>query len=92
MINSYLMLVTDLLRPRLNWDSEFTVVKKSDNKIFQYVLMIVIILFLLYLAKIFKDVNLYVCLISQIIIFGIIFACIDRAVKINQKKLFKKIN
>ena len=48
LINSFLMLIVDLRRPILNWDSEYIVTKKNDNKIFQYVFMIIMILVLLY--------------------------------------------
>ena len=91
-INSYLMLLVDLRRPRLNWNSEYTVVKKSDNKIFQYVLMIIMILLFLYLAKVLKDTNIEICLISQILVFSVLFVAIDRLVKKFQNRLFNKIN
>jgi ABC-2 type transport system permease protein len=91
LINSYLMLVVDLRRPNLDWDTEYSVVKKSDNKLFQYVLMIINILFLMYIAKIFSDVNIFISLIGEIIIFTIIFIIIDRCIKKWQNKLFNKI-
>jgi hypothetical protein len=85
------MLVVDLRRPNLDWDTEYSVVKKSDNKLFQYVLMIINILFLMYIAKIFSDVNIFISLIGEIIIFTIIFIIIDRCIKKWQNKLFNKI-
>ncbi len=90
-INSYLMLVVDLRRPNLDWDTEYSVVKKSDNKLFQYALMIVNVIFLMYIANIFEDINILVALIGEIIIFAIIFIIIDRCIKKWQNKLFHKI-
>lgn len=91
LINSYLMLVVDLRRPNLNWDTEYSVVKKSDNKLFQYVLMIMNVLFLVYLANIFENVNVLITLIGETIVYAIIFIIIDRSIKKWQNKLFNKI-
>ena len=91
LINSYLMLITDLRRPMLNWDSEQSVIKKNDNKVFQYFLMIIMVLIILYFANIFKNINLTLGIIIEIILFSIIFIIIDRLVKKNCKKLFNKI-
>lgn len=92
LINSYLMLLIDLRRPMLNWDSEQAVMKKNDNKIFQYFLMIIMVLVILYFANILKNLNLTLGLIIEIGIFMLIFIIIDRLVKKNCKKLFNKIS
>lgn len=91
LINSYLMLIVDLRRPNLDWDTEYAVVKKSDNKLFQYVWMIINVLLLMYIGKVFKEVDVLINLIGEIIIFAIIFIGIDRGVKKWQNKLFDKI-
>ncbi len=91
LINSYLMLIVDLRRPNLNWEAEYTVVKKSDNKFFQYAFMIVNILFLMYIAKILEDMNILVGLIIEMIIFALLFIILDRFIKKIQNKLFNKI-
>lgn len=91
LINSYLMLVVDLRRPNLDWNTEYSVVKKSDNKIFQYAFLIINILFLLYMAKIFKEINIMTALICETIIFVTVFIFIDRCIKKWQNKLFNKI-
>lgn len=90
-INSYLMLIVDLRRPNLDWDTEYAVVKKSDNKFFQYAFMIANILLLMYFVKIFESLNTLFALIAEAIIFAIIFIIIDRCVKKWQNKLFNKI-
>ena len=92
LINSYLMLLIDLRRPMLNWDSEQAVMKKNDNKIFQYFLMIIMVLLILYFANILKNLNLTLGLIIEIGIFMLIFIIIDRLVKKNCKRLFNKIS
>lgn len=91
-INSYLMLIVDLRRPNLDWDTAYSVVKKSSNKFFQYAFMIINVLFLLYVAKWLEGIDLKVALLAEMIVFAIIFLVIDRCVKKWQGKLFNKIN
>ena len=92
LINSYLMLLIDLKRPYLNWTSEHSVVKKNDNKSFQYALTIILILVYMYLSNIFKNVNVIITLIIEIFIFMITFIIIDRIVKKKSNQLFNNIN
>lgn len=90
-INSYLMLIVDLRRPNLNWDTAYSVVKKSSNKFFQYAFMIINVLFLMYVAKWLEGIDLKVALLAEMMIFAVIFFTIDRCVKKWQSKLFNKI-
>ncbi len=90
-INSYLMLMVDLRRPNLVWDTEYSVVKKSDNKFFQYAFMIINVLFLMYIANVFKNINILIMLIIETVIFAVIFIILDRCIKKWQHKLFNKI-
>ena len=91
LINCYLMLIVDLRRPNIDWATEEAVVKKSDNKLFQYALMIVNILILLYIGTIFKEIDILIAMIAELAIYTIIFVIIDRCVKKWQVKLFNKI-
>ena len=86
------MLLIDLKRPYLNWTSEHSVVKKNDNKSFQYALTIILILVYMYLSNIFKNINVIITLILEIIIFMIVFVIIDRIIKKKSNKLFDNIN
>lgn len=90
-INSFLMLVVDLKRPILNWDSEYQITKNNPNKIFQYVFMIIMILGLMYLAKILGEVNIICALGIQLLLFIVIFFIINILIKKNIKKLFSEI-
>lgn len=91
-INSYLMLIVDLRRPNLYWDSEYSVVKKNNNKAFQYILMIANVLFLMYIAKLLENLSIEVVLVVEFFIYFILFIVIDRCVKKWQRKLFNKVN
>ena len=91
LINSYLMVIVDLRKPYLNWNSEYSVIKRNDNKSFQYALTIIMILIFLYLSNIFKEVNVTLTLGIEIIIFMIVFIIIDRIIKKKIKNVFDKI-
>lgn len=90
-INSYVMLLVDLRRPNLDWDTQYSVVKKSENKVFQYAFMIANILFLMYLARILKNTNILIALLGEFAIYIILFIILDRGIKKWQSKLFDKI-
>ncbi|MCI8412436.1 MAG: hypothetical protein HFJ40_08505 [Clostridia bacterium] len=94
LINSYLMLIVDIRRPNLNWDSEYDVVKKNPNKIFQYGFMIIMIIILLYMSKLFKtfELNVVISLIIEIVVFLVVFLVIDIIVRKSKDKLFNNIN
>lgn len=90
-INSYSMLIVDLIRPKLEWDTEYAVLKQNNNKIFQYVFTVLIILLLIYLNKVLKGVNLDTSILVTGIIFAVIMTIINIFGKIKQNKLFEKI-
>lgn len=90
-INSIVTLIVDFKRPNLNWDNETSAIKENTNKLFQYILTIIIIVFLIYLNKIFNEINFNLAIILTIIIFIIIIFFINLYVKKNIKKLFEKI-
>ena len=92
-INSFLMLIVDIKRPILNWKAEIDVFKQNGNKIFQYVWTITVVVLLMYIKKVFENINLYIAILATFIIFTVIFIIINIYVKkqINKDKLFKKI-
>lgn len=89
-INSNLMLLVDLYRPNLEWKIEYEAVK-SDNKIFQYVFTIIIILLLVYFYKIFSDINLNLACLFIIFILILLVFILNKIIKFNINKLFNKI-
>ena len=86
------MLVVDLRRPILDWDSEYQITKNNPNKIFQYVFMIIMVLALMYLAKILGELSVILSLGIQLLIFMFVFVIINVLTKKNIEKLFLKIN
>ena len=91
LINSFLMVIVDLKRPNINWDIEVSAIKQNENKIFQYVLSICIILFLSYLSKVMVDLSLKLSIILINGIFILFIVLINLFVKKNIDKLFKKV-
>lgn len=91
-INSFLMIVVDLRRPNLNWITETSALKNNKNKLYQYATTIIIILILIYLIKILKNVNIIMSLTIIIFSLFIILFIINKLIKNNINKLFKKIN
>ncbi len=93
-LNSVIMLIVDLKRPVLNWKNEYEVLKQNNNKLFQYIYTIFMVLTLMYFMNIFNDINFNtaILIISCIFVISIIF--IDKYVKVQTKKnkLFDKIN
>lgn len=90
-INSQLMVIVDLCKPNLNWNAEYQAVK-SNNKIFQYALTIGVILLLVYFDKIFVNYNLINACLFIVLILIILILIINKIIKINITKLFKKLN
>ena len=93
MINSFLMLIVDIKRPKLNWKAEMDIFRQNENKIFQYVWTITVVVILMYIKRLFENINLYIAILATFIIFTVIFIIINIYVKkqINKNKLFKKI-
>ena len=89
--NSILMVIVDLKKGNMDWNSEYEVVKQNSNKLYQYVLTIIIVLLLNYFSKIFSDINLNFACILILVILLIILIILNKTIKIIKNKLFKKI-
>ena len=93
-INSFLMLVVDLRKPNLEWDNETDAIKQNKNKLFQYVLSIIICLILIYFKQVFEgfkiNLNLFVIFILIFLLF--ILFLINNKIKNKINKLFNRIN
>ena len=92
-INSLLMVLVDLKRPNLNWNSEYQLIKQNSNKIFQYILTIIIVLLLIYMTSIFQNFNsnIYISMFILFVFFAIILLIISKYIKKKQFKIFKNI-
>ncbi len=91
-INSKLMLLIDLIKPIINWDSEYEINKNQNNKIFQYAFSIFIIIFITYLVKVLNGTNLIMAYLVFVDIFMLLLFIINFIVKLKINKLFNKID
>lgn len=90
-INSFILSFIDLINPKLNWKAEYELLKNNKNKLFQYALIVLNILFLIYFKKLLIRYNLnFTLIIFGIILLSIIFI-IKFILKKYENKFFKKI-
>ena len=91
-INSFILSLIDLLMPKINWDSEYEVFKNNKNKILQYVLLILNILFFVLIKDLFEKHNLEKSLIVFIVFLFSVFIILNFVINKYKNKIFKKIN
>ena len=85
------MLYIDFLNPKINWDTEYEVLKQNKNKIFQYTFTVMIFVLLVFLNSTFEEINLDLAIFITGIIFGIIVLILTILAKRKEKKIFRKI-
>lgn len=91
-LNSYSMIIVDLLNPKLQWDSEYEILNQNNNRYFQYAFTVIVILILVYLNKVLEGINLNLAIIITSIVFLFILIIELILIKIRENKLMKKIN
>lgn len=82
-LQSIAMIIVDLKRPKLNWDSEYAVAKQNLNLVFPVLLSIVNIVILVGFVYLLKDINVYI----GVGILGILYII---ATVITNKYLYNK--
>lgn len=90
-INSNILLIVDLLRPKLNYVNEISVIKQNDNKMFQYILTVIICLLIWYLKEVTKELSLNMSILIEIIIFSVVVIGMEILISKKSNKLFRKI-
>lgn len=90
-ILSYLSLLIDLKRPKLEWSTEYAVVKQNMNLAFPMIFGLIGILIMVVLAIILANMNWAITLVILFIVFTTIAVGLDQYVKKHQVTLFKKI-
>lgn len=90
-IQSYLMLIIDLKRPKLEWDTEYAVVKQNMNMIFEIGYSFVVIGLTIGLSILLIKFNSMIFLGILFIISILCYIMINRFVYRKQNTLFEKI-
>ena len=91
LVQSILMIIIDLKRPKLEWDSEYAVVKQNLNLVFPVILSMINIMIIAILGFLLNTINVYIGLVIVGIIFGIITYIINKYLYKNQNNLANKI-
>lgn len=91
LVQSVLMIIIDLKRPKLEWDSEYAVVKQNFNLIFPVILSMINIAIIAILGILLNSINIYIGLVTIGIIFSIIAFIVNKYLYKNQNELADKI-
>lgn len=90
-VESYLTLMIDVKKPKLEWTTEYAVVKQNMNLAFPMVFGLIGILVMVILAVFFSSTNPIITLLFLFAIFTIIAWQLDQYVKKHQKTLFENV-
>ena len=88
---SILMLVIDLKKPKLNWDSEYSVVKQNMNLMYPMLLSMVNIGILVLITIITNSLNVYIGSGIILVVYGLLTYFVNRYLYKNQVKLADNI-
>lgn len=91
-LQSYVSIIVDLKKPKLEWSSEYAVVKQNMNLIWPVVLGLINITILIILTIIVgKSLNSYITVGLIIVLYSILTVIVRNYIKNNVEKLFEKI-
>ena len=89
-LESFALILIDLKRPKLNWDSEATVVKQNMNIIVGYFIQIIMCAIIVTAIIYFGNTILNSLIIINVMMLIMIFI-VTNYIKKNEKRLFSKI-
>lgn len=87
--NNYIMILIDLKNPKLDWSSEYAVVKQNINMFFQFIIILIECGILIPIGAYLK-LEIGEIILSITFIIGIIL--VRNYIRKNQNKIFNKIN
>lgn len=87
---SYLTILIDLLRPKLHWTSEYSVVKQNMNMLYSSILVLTIIGITFFISAYIESIHALTILLSLIIIF--VLVCYEMFLKKFSRQIFAKIS
>ena len=89
--HSYISIIVDLKRPKLEWNSEYAVVKQNMNLMWPVILGLVNITIIVVLAIICNFINSYIFIAVISLIYIFLTIVIRNYIKKNEEKLLEKI-
>ena len=91
-LQSYVSIIVDLKKPKLEWSSEYAVVKQNMNLIWPVLLGMLNITIIIVLAiSLEKFINSYIFIIMIAIIYLLLTVAVRKYIQKNVEKLFEKI-
>lgn len=87
--NNYVMIIIDLENPKLEWITEYAVVKQNINMLFQIVIMLIQMAIIAIIGINILNVDIFMIIITLIYIISIFL--IRKYIIDNQTKLFRKV-
>ena len=83
------MVLIDLNAPKITWTSEYTMMKENVNVMYEFFYAVIVIILLALTIFVFR--NSTALLIFLLIVLLALNALINRYVRKNQAKLYKKV-
>ena len=90
-LQSYMLILVDIKKPKLDWNSEYTVVKQNMNLMWPMIFGLSNIMIIFAYASLFPIRNSYIIIGSLIIIYVVVTVIVRKYIQKNINKLFEKI-
>lgn len=87
---SYAAILIDLLKPKLHWTTEYTVVKQNMNMLWYTIFVLVTIIIIFGICSYFENIHIVTMFLSVVLIFTISFY--ENLLKSNSINIFKEIS
>lgn len=91
-ILSFLNLLMDFKKPKLEWSTEYAVVKQNINLVFPAIFAMIGIVLCVILGIVCSSIHPIITIASLVILLGIILWGMNKYIEKNQVKLFEKIS
>ena len=90
-LQSFILILIDLNKPKLEWNSEYTVVKQNLNLMWPMILGIINIMLIISFTSTVSTKNPYIIISSLIILYTIAIIIVKKHIRKNINKQFEKI-
>ena len=89
LVQEKVMILIDLKKPKITWTSEYAMMKENVNVMYEFFYAVVVVILLTGIG--FMINNITILMIVLFLILTLINLAINRYVKKNQTKLYRKI-
>ena len=90
-LQSFILILIDLNKPKLEWNSEYTVVKQNLNLMWPMILGIINIMLIICFTSTVSTKNPYIIISSLIMLYTIAIIIVKKHIRKNINKQFEKI-